>query len=495
MISRPGPHPSMQAYNAQLTLGWKDESLRESSNAFKEAASSMKRALASGERYWSDALKARNANWALVPAPFPGEFTSRRSTDNLAKDICISYGLENCTCSRLRRPFVPNDIPAPIDIRMASVAFLNTEDGKGPIATGDRRPTRLMVSIVQQNAGGESRVSRSTFVPSDVEEEDQDVDTVISSLQREVVEREIFNALVTNASDLVTAPARALEKSLCVDISPTMELRFEQVRLRRTVRSLLTLSQIYEEDLDPSPLPDSDPETNFICDIIYTTLQLLLIKLHRWNQDAARRHAHPRLPDQNSTIPLYRLHQQIYPERPLLLHPIVELLQYRIFTAGVQQHLEAVAQGISEAGIPAKCRFLKIGETTDRLVRMLWENVSHEAARAKERTGSKLGKDATKGKLEVTGEAMLRLDDRYVLWVWSCTACLWSLSEIQANYSVHTYRPLGHPNSPAASDLNCPFTCAAPAIPGARDQPVLAATHSRDRAKTVQSEGQGILVF
>ena len=118
---------------------------------------------------------------------------------------------------------------------MASVAYINTEDGKGPIATGDRRPARLMVSIIQRNASGESRTSRSTFVPSDVEEEDQDVDVVIASLQREAVEREIFNALVTNASDLVTATARALERSLCVEISPTMELLFEQVRLRRTL--------------------------------------------------------------------------------------------------------------------------------------------------------------------------------------------------------------------------------------------------------------------
>lgn len=125
---------------------------------------------------------------------------------------------------------------------MASVAFLNTEEGKGPIATGDRRPTRLMVSIVQRNADGESQISRSTFVPSDVEEEDQDVDTVITSLQREAVEREIFNELVTNASDLVTAPARALERSLCVDISPNMELRFEQVRLRRILVGTRSLS-------------------------------------------------------------------------------------------------------------------------------------------------------------------------------------------------------------------------------------------------------------
>ena len=103
------------------------------------------------------------------------------------------------------------------------------------------------------------------------------------------------------------------------------------------------------------------------------------------------------------------------------------------------------------------------------LVRMLWENVSQEEARAKEKTGSKLGKDATKGKLEVTGEAMLRLDDRYVLRPQWHVACAWSLSEIQANYSVHTYRPLGHPNSPSASDLDCSFAGAAPAVPSARD--------------------------
>src|SRR5260370_38276593 len=37
MISKPAPHPPMQAYNAQLTLGWKDEALRKSSNAFNDA--------------------------------------------------------------------------------------------------------------------------------------------------------------------------------------------------------------------------------------------------------------------------------------------------------------------------------------------------------------------------------------------------------------------------------------------------------------------------
>lgn len=95
-ITKPDPISALQAFNSQLAVGGKDKSLRKSSEAFKSAAISMRRALASGERYWTDALRARNANWALVPAPLPQGWNARRSSDNHAKDICISYGLENC---------------------------------------------------------------------------------------------------------------------------------------------------------------------------------------------------------------------------------------------------------------------------------------------------------------------------------------------------------------------------------------------------------------
>src|SRR4051794_31101223 len=87
-VTKPPPLPSIQAFNAQLTVGGKDEALRKSAAAFKTASISMRRALASGERYWTDALKARNANWAILAAPHPFGAMTRRAADNNAIDIC-----------------------------------------------------------------------------------------------------------------------------------------------------------------------------------------------------------------------------------------------------------------------------------------------------------------------------------------------------------------------------------------------------------------------
>jgi mediator of RNA polymerase II transcription subunit 17 len=95
VVSKLPPIQSMQAFNLQLSVGGKDEALRKSASAFKSASQSMRRALASGERYWTDALRARNANWVLVPAPLPFGAMTRRSTDSNAMDLCISYGLEH----------------------------------------------------------------------------------------------------------------------------------------------------------------------------------------------------------------------------------------------------------------------------------------------------------------------------------------------------------------------------------------------------------------
>lgn len=96
ITTRKPPIESMMAYNAQLVVGGKDEAIRKSATAFKTAAVSMKRALSSAERYWTDALRARNANWTIVPAPLPFDGMTRRSADNNAMDICIFYGLEYC---------------------------------------------------------------------------------------------------------------------------------------------------------------------------------------------------------------------------------------------------------------------------------------------------------------------------------------------------------------------------------------------------------------
>jgi mediator of RNA polymerase II transcription subunit 17 len=100
-ITKPASIASIQAFNTQIAVGGKDEALRKSAAAFKTASVSMRRALASGERYWTDALEARNANWVLTTAPLPFGAMTRRLNDNNAMDIRISYGLENCKDSTL----------------------------------------------------------------------------------------------------------------------------------------------------------------------------------------------------------------------------------------------------------------------------------------------------------------------------------------------------------------------------------------------------------
>jgi len=94
-VTKPPPLLSIQSFNAQLTVGGKDEAIRKSAAAFKAASISMRRALASGERYWKDALRARNANWSISAAPQPFGAMTRRAADNNAMDICIFYGLEH----------------------------------------------------------------------------------------------------------------------------------------------------------------------------------------------------------------------------------------------------------------------------------------------------------------------------------------------------------------------------------------------------------------
>ncbi len=96
-VTKPPPIVSVQAFNAQLTVGGKDETLRKVSKLFKAAAESMGRSQAQGKKYWVDALRARRANWGLSPAPLPPGSATGKGADKTSKDFIISYGLEGCT--------------------------------------------------------------------------------------------------------------------------------------------------------------------------------------------------------------------------------------------------------------------------------------------------------------------------------------------------------------------------------------------------------------
>jgi mediator of RNA polymerase II transcription subunit 17 len=95
-VTKPPAIVSVQAFNAQLTIGGKDEALRKAADVFKSAAESMERGRIRGERYWVDALKIRRANWGLIPAPLPFGSATGKGADKTSKDFLISYGLEEC---------------------------------------------------------------------------------------------------------------------------------------------------------------------------------------------------------------------------------------------------------------------------------------------------------------------------------------------------------------------------------------------------------------
>ena len=105
VVTKPAPIVSVQAFNAQLTIGGKDKALRSAADLFKSAAEQMEESRVSGEKYWVDALKIRRGNWGLVPAPLPLGSATGKGADKTSKDFLIAFGLEECPL--LSYPIVP----------------------------------------------------------------------------------------------------------------------------------------------------------------------------------------------------------------------------------------------------------------------------------------------------------------------------------------------------------------------------------------------------
>lgn len=103
LVTKPPAISSVQAFNAQLSIGSKDEALRKAASLFKSASDSMERSRLRGELYWVDALKIRRANWSLTPAPLPPGSATGKGADKTSKDFLISYGLEGCTYTEMLR--------------------------------------------------------------------------------------------------------------------------------------------------------------------------------------------------------------------------------------------------------------------------------------------------------------------------------------------------------------------------------------------------------
>jgi len=122
------------------------------------------------------------------------------------------------------------------------------------------------------------------------------------------------------------------------------------------------------------------PEDRAICDLIRSSLILLLLRAH-----AFTRNQRLALPSSYLTTK-----QRPLPVLPPLLLPVFNMLQYRLFCRRVEAELKNMDQALSRAGVPSKVRFNAVGETGMQLVNHL------------------RGED----RLRIGGDAMLRVNNR-----------------------------------------------------------------------------------
>ncbi|KAJ7047317.1 subunit 17 of mediator complex-domain-containing protein [Mycena alexandri] len=348
-VTKSAPIVSVQAFNAQLTIGGKDEALRKAAGVFKTAAESMERARVRGEHYWVDALKIRRANWGLIPAPLPFGAPTGKGADKTSKDFLISYGLEESS---------------PIFRRRAVGCMPTYEQPSEPLVFPYRQRTRLFISVSSVSDAGAKQVrSQNTMPPAD----DLSLDGALRAAQQEIVEQEIFSLLVKEAGSLPTASARVSERLIVIDAAQGVELKFEL--------------------LDEDAIPITPPEvSNAKGDFIYYALQALLLRLHgHVKRQRLGTAGIFRPPGAADALP-----------SPLLLRPVIDLLQYEVFCARLQAEMRATATALTAAGIPVLLRFAPVGGTGHALVDLL-DRAAADDAKA------------------IGGEAVLRIDHRHTV--------------------------------------------------------------------------------
>jgi mediator of RNA polymerase II transcription subunit 17 len=224
-VTKPPPIVSVQTFNAQLSIGGKDEALRKASKLFRTAAESMGRSQTRGEMYWVDALRARRANWGLSPAPLPPGSAMGKGADKTSKDFIISYGLEGCAClNKTGIKMFHSCFSAPPSFRHRAIAQMPTVGQQ--LVFPFHQNTRLRTSLSFVNG---SRTDYSTFTAPNCLD-DMDLDVALKNAQIEIANQEIFSLLVAEAGNLPTASVQVAERLIIISAAQGLELTFELVR-------------------------------------------------------------------------------------------------------------------------------------------------------------------------------------------------------------------------------------------------------------------------
>ncbi|EJD00991.1 uncharacterized protein FOMMEDRAFT_125556 [Fomitiporia mediterranea MF3/22] len=350
-VSALPPIQSVQAFDAQFVTGGKDDALRKASDVLRSAAEGIERSTLRSEDYWADALRIRRSNWGLVPAPLPLGSSTGKGSDKTSRDFLVSYGLESSPAFYRR-------------LAIAHMSFLvpsSTQDD--PLVFPHRDKTRLRVSLTRKDSSGDKSTCHSQvrITPDD------SLSGAIKNAQKEIVEKEIFDAFIKEAGRLPTASARVSERLIVIDAAQDVEIRFELLD-----EGLIASS-------NSSAGSSSDLTGQALCDLIASSLPVFLLRQHA-HQKAVRLKL---LPKQMNGAPSFI-------QQPRILQPIIDIIQYHVFLKRVRGELSRAASRLRNVGITVDLRFEGVGETGKVVLDALLD-----------------------GKENIGGEAVLRIDGRH----------------------------------------------------------------------------------
>ncbi|KAG9082091.1 hypothetical protein FS749_007123 [Ceratobasidium sp. UAMH 11750] len=429
VLALPTTKPSVAVMNAQIGITTRDSGIRKAAGILRKAALSTAEEIERAGRggsgpsqgryetsYWANSLRLRQACWALLPAPLPpGAGPALKGSTRISKDILFGFALEGSAVGYRRLAF--GLIPSNNSLKPP------TTDDKPPLLVFPQlQNRRLQVSLRINGKKYSCPVETSAETPQisgpRAGSTTQTLNNLMRDAQQEIVEQEIFSELIAQARYVGALVSQFSANILELDITQDTTLMFERVSTE-------------EEDMknEPSITDPLEPDV-IVCTLIRQLLIILLTRAHRGILLDGMTHSASVLPVNATT--------GVKKQVPIL-GPVINLLRYRAMVQRVDAELKKVLSGLGRAGVQATLTMSGVSEPAKAFVESLSRYVD-TSGDTQLQPGSIQRPDQS---LALSGEALLRIEDRHLTQITFHSPTLLKLHVVQAQITVHDHGQLG----------------------------------------------------
>ncbi|KAG8739462.1 hypothetical protein FRC10_005592, partial [Ceratobasidium sp. 414] len=431
VLALPTTKPSVAVMNAQIGVTTRDSGIRKAAAILRKAALSTAEEIERAGRgggsgpsqgryeasYWANSLRLRQACWALLPAPLPpGAGPALKGSTRISKDVLFGFALEGSAVGYRRLAFgliPPNNSlkPPTTDDKPPLLVFPQLQNRRLQVSlriNGKKYSCPLETSAETTPQTSGPRAGSTT----------QTLNTLMQNAQQEIVEHEIFSELIAQARYVGALVSQFSANILELDITQDTTLMFERVSTE-------------EEDVknEPSTTDSLEPDV-VICTLIRQLLIILLARAHRGILLDGMTHSASVVPVNAAT----GAKKQVP-----ILGPVINLLRYRAMVQRVDSELKKVLSGLGRAGVQATLTMSGVSESAKAFVESLSRYVD-TSGDTQLQPGSIQRPDQS---LALSGEALLRIEDRHLTQITFHSPTLLKLHVVQAQITVHDHGQLG----------------------------------------------------